>query len=219
VKPKELLAWFEEIAARKSNSSDSSSEAGARWISDAGSAIAATFPPGHQIHVQWRSAKDAGKREDAPYLAYQANMNAHKGVFTSAHDQLRTGRLESFVDSVREATEDDLLEQAQIFLEEHYHLAAAVLAGGALEVHLRRLCEKNQFLIQGHGSIDKYNQAIAQARNGGGSVVYEKADSSQVTSWGQIRNEAAHTPDQFKRTENELKLMISGIRNFISRIH
>jgi len=149
----------------------------------------------------------------------RAAWTAVGGVFASAHDQLRSGRVEGLVDSIRAAAEDEVLEQAEALLGSDHRSAASVLTGGALEVHLRRLCEKNQLSWEGHGSIDKYNTAIAQARNSG-VAIYEKADGSQVTSWGQLRNEAAHDPAKFaaNRTQAEVRLMLDGVRGFIARI-
>ena len=39
-----------------------------------------------------------------------------------------------------------------------------------------------------------------------------------VTGWGQIRNEAAHALNQFNRTPEQVKLMISAVRDFIARV-
>jgi hypothetical protein len=36
-------------------------------------------------------------------------------------------------------------------------------------------------------------------------------------AWCGLRNEAAHDPGNFKRTKEEVKLMIEGIRQFIAR--
>jgi len=216
----DLLTWFDEIATTTVQTMYSGSalhEDATKWITEARSAIAAAFPPGHQIHREWDGALRAGEGQNVPSRANGAIWHAVRGVFASAHSQLRAGRIESFIDGIRAEAEDELLVQAEGFLDGSFRVAAAVLGGGALEVHLRRLCEKNQVPIEGHGSIDKYNTAIAQARKSS-RAIYEKADQSQITGWGQIRNEAAHQPDQFKRTAEELRLMIEGIRNFIARI-
>jgi hypothetical protein len=45
---------------------------------------------------------------------------------------------------------------------------------------------------------------------------YSKNDQKQVTAWAGIRNEAAHG-NYSNYTDGEVKLMLAGIRDFISR--
>lgn len=221
VKPSEILKWFDALAAVNLDTTVSRfglNASAAKWVADAASAIAAAFPPNHQVHHRWKALdelKDDGKGTKHPLELRR--LEGYKGVFASAHDQLREGRLDSFIDTVRGQTEDELLDQADWLRQDGFFVAATVIAGGALEVHLRRLCAKHNFTVQGHGTIEKYNGAISAARNGG-TTIYEKPDSSSITSWGQKRNDAAHKPDQFLAGNDEVKLMIEGIRNFIARI-
>jgi len=227
MKGADLLSWFEQLAAGKPKefiSGDSFSVAACSWQTSAASALTAAFPLGHRVLVEWerasqpKNAKPILNRIDA--VAFETSRwNAICGVFASAHDQLREGRVEGLIDSVRADAESEVLEQAQALLEAELFAAAAVLAGGALEVHVRRLCEKsNLSLAPGHGTIDKYNSAIAQARNAG-VVIYEKPEQSMVTAWAQLRNEAAHDPAQFNstRTKADARQMLEGIRFFISK--
>lgn len=224
----ELLKWFGEIAAerpREFMSGQSLNEKAAAWQTSASAALAAAFPPGHRVLTEWERAVDP--KGSKPILDFRlahefeaARWNAMAGTFASAHDQLRNGRVEGFIDSVRAEAEDEVLEQAEALLDAGYLAAATVLAGGALEVHLRRLCEKNKLpLPAGPMSIEKYNSTVAQARNGG-LTIYEKPEQSQVTSWGQLRNEAAHDPAKFKaaRQKEEVQHLVAGVRQFIARI-
>jgi hypothetical protein len=216
MQPAEILGWFDVVGARKIkerlNGNALSSES-VQWITEAGAAIHAAFPVAHYVRQQWDGAL---ARERGGFGEWMT-LEACEGIFRAAHGLVRDGRLGSFVDAIRVHAEDDLLEQADQLLVSSHRVAAAVLAGGVLEVHLRRLCEKHRLPIAGVGSIDKYNGAIGQARNEG-TTIYEKADTSQVTSWGQIRNEAAHRPDQFNRTIDEIRLMLAGVRGFVARI-
>jgi hypothetical protein len=225
MKAAELLGWYEEIRANKPAqwfSFPSLTEAAAAWQTSVGSALAAAFPPGHRVLVEWeRAIAPARLRSGGPAVfmeGEQVRWNAMSGVFASAYEQLRMGRIEGLVDRIRAEAEDDVLDQAATLLDGNFLAAAAVLAGGALETHLRRLCAKNSLTVSGHGTIDKYNTAIAQARNSG-VTIYEKPEQSQVTGWGQLRNEAAHDPAGFSsaRTKPEVQLMIDGIRQFIVR--
>ena len=107
----------------------------------------------------------------------------------------------------------DVLEQADYLFSENYVRASIVVAGVALEGHLRKLAEKHSIPIQNDGKYVKaemLNQQLVK------SVAYDKTYQKSVTSWLGLRNDAAH-PDN-KEIHNEMvKLMIEGIRNFIQR--
>jgi len=226
VKPAEVIAWFDEVAQSRPESwmqGPHVNERGAAWLASAASAIGLAFPAGHAIQQQWARAEAAGDGVDGLDRSNYARWMACGGVFASAHAQVQSGRLRSLVGTARAGAEDDVLEVAEELLADSL-AAGAVLAGGALEAHLKHLCHSNAdvraLLPQGHGSIEKYNLAIGQARNAGKVTLYEKPEQSQVTSWGQLRNEAAHDPAKFQkeRTEPEVRLMIAGIRGFLTRV-
>jgi hypothetical protein len=58
---------------------------------------------------------------------------------------------------------------------------------------------------------------IAQARKAGSLPAFADSDLSHITGWGQDRNAAAHQPIAFKSGREDVRLMIAGIRNLISR--
>ncbi len=74
-----------------------------------------------------------------------------------------------------------------------YLAAATVIAGGALEAHLRHYVAKHGVQVVGDGSISKYNGAVGQCRNAGKSL-YDVNEGKLVEAWGGYRNEAAHEP-------------------------
>jgi hypothetical protein len=139
-----------------------------------------------------------------------------RGVFRSAYDQLKNDRLGSIADGIFAESVSELLDQAQALNDKNYVVAAAVIAGGALESHLLHLCRKNQLTWSGDGSIEKYNGAIGQARNDG-TEIYSVTYGKLVTAWGGFRNEAAHAPGSFARSPQEVGSMILGIREFVAR--
>ncbi len=73
-------------------------------------------------------------------------------------------------------------------------------------------------MLQGAGSIEKYDGAIAQERNAGTVEVYSATDSKSIKAWGGHRNEAAHHPTNFKHSPEEVRLMVAGIREFLARV-
>jgi hypothetical protein len=109
---------------------------------------------------------------------------------------------------VQVADSEEVLTQAEGILEARLSLAAAaVLAGGALEQHLLHLCQRYNIQPEGQPSIAKYNNAIRAMK------------AKQVEAWGAIRNEAAHSPGNFKRDKAEVSRLISGVRGFLARVH
>jgi hypothetical protein len=121
------------------------------------------------------------------------------------------------VDGVRAETVAELLQQAEGLLKSGHLVAAAVLAGGALESHLRHLCTTHSLTWAGAGSIATYDAAVAQARNLG-NTIYSATDTKCVIAWGGLRNDAAHSPTTFSASESQVQLAIDGILQFIARV-
>lgn len=184
------------------------------WMAEAATAISGVFPPVHPIRRMWTEAeKSLIRYSDGTYVVGDPLI----GVFRAALQLLWDDRLGSLLDVVRVEAEGQLLDQAQTLLEANYAAAATVIAGGALEVHLRSLCDKFALAINGGGSISRYDGVIAQARKLGTVTAYSVTDSKQVSVWGGLRNEAAHDPGAFGRSKEEVRRMIEGIREFIPR--
>ncbi len=183
---------------------------GARaWYTETSVDIEAVFPSSHRVHREW--AFSTLRSLEPSESAFRSKV----GVIDAALSLLRAGRMGSLVDTIRADTEGELLDQADALLK-GYPIAATVIAGGALETHLRYLVTKNALSISGAGSIDKYEGAIAQARNAGNEI-YSATLSKQVKAWGGLRNDAAHRPGEFKATEEDVRRMIDGVRDFIDR--
>ena len=217
-----LVLWFEGLAQQADavpinhdytcfyEESSASS-----WLTEAESALAAVFPPSHPCRTRWGAVLEHG-RSLKQSLSYKETFKAAKGVFTAALNILKSDRLQTLVDGIRVQSVSELLDQAEHLLSKNYGVAAAVIAGGALESHLLYLCQKHGVRWHGDGSISKYNSAIGQARNQG-TEIYSANDGKLVESWGGIRNEAAHNPGSFNRSNTEVSMMINGIRQFFSR--
>jgi len=184
------------------------------WMAEAATAISGVFPPVHPIGRMWADTeKSLSRFNDGTSIVGDPLI----GVFHAALQLLRDDRLGSLLDVVRVEAESELLDQAQSLLEATHRAAATVIAGGALEVHLRSLCDKFGLAIIGGGSISKYDGAIAQARKLGAVTAYSVTDSKQVSVWGGLRNDAAHDPGAFSSSKDEIRRMIEGVREFILR--
>lgn len=139
------------------------------------------------------------------------------GVLRALRADLTAGYLESSGELIRGDLFGDFLEMARHLAEEHYKDPAAVIAGSALEAHLRQLCGKAGIDIElqtANGprpkKADALNSELAKAK------AYSGGDQKSVTAWLATRNSAAH--GQYgDYTLDQVRLLIDGIRDFIAR--
>ena len=182
------------------------------WIVEAGAAIEDIFPPDHIARRAWNSLVAQGEKGLlGPYI------ERLRGVFNGATNLVKGAYLVNLAASIGADTLIELLDQADYLLIQGYLPAAAGIAGGVLETHLRHLTERAGLATQGHGSISRYNDLIGQSRKMGVEI-YSLGDGKSIVGWGGLRNEADHNPLNFKRTDTEVTLMIQGIRDFLNRI-
>jgi hypothetical protein len=133
-----------------------------------------------------------------------------RGILGALRGDYDAGRLQSFEELIHADLFSDFLEMAEYFLQEGYKDPAAVMAGGVLEEHLRKLCGKHGVAVPPKPKLDSMNSDLAKAGT------YNKNDQKQVTAWAGLRNDAAHG-NYSNYTDGEVKLMVAGIRDFISR--
>lgn len=131
---------------------------------------------------------------------------------------LRTAYKGEFLQELREFVHADIfsdfLEMAQYLVEEGFKDAAAVLIGGVLEEHLRKLCDKHSIPLEVDGHRKKANTMNSDLSNKG---VYNKLDHKNITAWLDLRNKAAHA-EYNHYTKEQVQLMHQGLREFISRL-
>lgn len=84
-----------------------------------------------------------------------------------------------------------------------------MLAGGVLEQHLRKLCDKHGVALSAKPKLETMNTGLAKAG------VYGKNEQKQVTAWAGIRNDAAHA-EYSRYTGEQVALMAQGIRHFMA---
>jgi hypothetical protein len=129
---------------------------------------------------------------------------------------VENGLLES-VSIQRQARIDvvsDILEQAQILLDtKDVHPAApAVLTGAVLEEFLRNWAEEAGLKLGNRKpSIDAYTGCLREAD------LITKQDAKDITSWGGIRNHAAHGEWDEVGDKHRVRLMLEGINLFMRR--
>jgi hypothetical protein len=136
------------------------------------------------------------------------------GVTKALRDDLKAGYMKSAEELIHGALFFDFIEMATFLVEEGYKDPAAVIAGASLESHLRLLCKKFSIEIMNPNDkpkkADSLNAEITKASG------YSILDQKNITAWLDLRNKAAHGHFTIY-TDNQVVLMISGIRDFITR--
>jgi hypothetical protein len=137
------------------------------------------------------------------------------GVLGALRSDMANGRLSGMVGLIAAELFSDFLEMAQHLVEEGYKDPAAVLAGGVLEEHLRKLSEKAGLPTTGMDGkplkADTMNAALMKAD------VYDKLDLKNVTAWLDLRNKAAHG-EYAAYGKEQVALLLQSIRDFITRV-
>ncbi|MDQ3356301.1 MAG: hypothetical protein M3502_06220 [Actinomycetota bacterium] len=159
--------------------------------------------------VYERQVKRALDRKDmgSPYYVDQL-----LGILKALRGDIQAGYLTTFEEQVHADVFADFLDMADRLVADDYVLPAAVVAGAALEAHLRALAARNNVTTQARG---KPKRAAALNDDLSKQDVYRKAEHKQVLAWQDLRNSAAHGDDGFSPAE--VRLMNQGIRDFIAR--
>lgn len=139
------------------------------------------------------------------------------GVVDSLRADVAAGYLDGFAELIHGELFADFLEMAQHLLDEKYKDAAAVIAGSALESHLRQLCVKAGIDTNVSGSAGIRPKKAEQMNSDlAGANVYSKLDQKNVTAWLDLRNKAAHGHYSEYQSQ-QVALLISGVRDFLTR--
>ena len=139
------------------------------------------------------------------------------GIVEALATDVEGGFLQRNATLIRGEVFDDFLEMAAHLVESNYKDAAAVIAGSALEIHLKQLCQHREIPVETERrarvrpvSTETLNPELVKAR------AYTNLDQKNVTAWLGLRNRAAHgNYDEYSK--DQVVLMISSIRNFIAR--
>lgn len=139
------------------------------------------------------------------------------GVLSSLSADLKAGHLQSLEELIHGELFADFLEMAGHLLDAGYKDPAAVVAGSALEAHLRQIAKglgvsTSQTTSKGiePKKADTLNADLVKAG------AYTLLDQKSVTAWLDLRNKAAHGHyDQYQK--EQVALLIDAVRNFIVR--
>ncbi|MDR3530192.1 MAG: hypothetical protein P4L90_06535 [Rhodopila sp.] len=132
-----------------------------------------------------------------------------EGVLRAARDDYQRGLLFDIRTLITAEVFTDFIEQADHLLSCDYHIAAASLLGAVLEDSLRKLCERHGIENKERTAIDALNADLARAE------VYSKLVQKRITSFADIRNNAAH--GHFERVpKQDVEDMLTWVRRFVA---
>jgi hypothetical protein len=135
------------------------------------------------------------------------------GTVRSLRDAYQNDYLATIIELVHADTFSDLLDQAAYLLEQRYKDAAAVIVGGVLEEHVRKLCGKHGIPINDSNSKPlkaTYLNDQLKAAN-----AYGNLEHKNVASWQDLRNKAAHGRYQ-DYDSGHVELFLMGVRHFVA---
>ena len=137
------------------------------------------------------------------------------GILNAIKTEIESGWLISFKKLVEADVFCDFLEMAEYLLEEKYKDAAAVMIGSVLEEHLRSLCVENSVSLFDESNEKQIPKKASRlnddlAKKG----VYNKLTQKNVTSWLDLRNNAAH--GKYGEYDlDQVHFMFQGVSHFL----
>lgn len=135
------------------------------------------------------------------------------GILRALRGDVAAGYVVEIEETIHADIFSDFLEMAEHLLDTNFKDPAAVMIGGVLEEHLRKLAIKNGITVtndNGYKKADTINGEL------GGIPVYNKLDQKTITAWLDLRNKAAH--GQYSEyVREQVSAMLLGVRNFLSR--
>jgi hypothetical protein len=211
----ELIAKYEKIKKRKKFDNWSNIE-----DDEVSEFLAATVAA---IHRTSGASSQFAKQADEIIKQYPGGFRSQAvphigGILKSLRHAVASGYLASVQELIHADVFSDFLEMAEHLLGEGYKDPAAVLTGGVLEEHLRKLCSKNGLSTDYKDSkgVSKPKKAESMNTELAGQSVYSKLDQKNVTAWLALRNKAAH--GQYSEyTQEQVELLLQNVRDFLVR--
>jgi uncharacterized protein (DUF2164 family) len=118
------------------------------------------------------------------------NLYEILGILKAIKYELQNGLLDNITSLLQAEIFADFLEMGEHLLKEGYKDAAAVIIGSVLEDSLRKLAVKNGIsILNAKGkflTMEPLNGELAKIN------VYNQLVRKQITSWADLRNNAAH---------------------------
>jgi hypothetical protein len=141
------------------------------------------------------------------------------GFLRAVRRELDAGSLDSFAMKIEADVLSDYLDQAHTLLGDQSdgftHIAAAVVAGAALERCLRAVCTglaPPEPVADAKGNLLTLTPLVEALKR---RQVYNELQAKELRTWAALRNHAAHGDfDQF--TREQAASMVDGVGRFVS---
>ncbi len=173
--------------------------------------LAATIDRLAPPNSQYRENSKASLKSYGADNSY--NLRVLAGILRALRADYAAGFLQKVESLVQADLFSDFLEMAEHLLAQGYKDPAAVLIGGVLEEHLRKLCLANGVAVAAGGKPKKADTMNAELAGAG---VYNKLDQKAVTAWLDLRNNAAHGK-YTEYTRDQVQGMLQGVSSFLTR--
>lgn len=211
----ELIVKYEEIKKRSKyeDCSDISRDEASEFLTASMTAIHRAAGKDSQFATQ----ADYAIEKNSPHYISIA-IPTVGGALKALRHAIDAGYLISVQELIHANLFADFLEMAEHLLTEGYKDPAAVLIGGILEEHLRKLCDKNNISIEVTDSkgVSRPKKAEVMNIELAGKGVYSKLDQKNVTAWLDLRNKAAHGHYN-EYTSPQVELLLQSVRDFLTR--
>lgn len=158
---------------------------------------------GGELHMYVQSAADI--RDLSIRRAYSA-VELAESTLQALKKELQTGGLADTKRRIRAAANDDFLAHAEDLHAAGYREAAAIVAGCALEIHVRRMTERT---LTTPGKFDSNVSALQKS----GSI--DRNEAKVLRSAYGFRSAAAHG-EALPKATGTVANMISSVRAFLA---
>lgn len=152
--------------------------------------------------------------KDNTNFEYPSNIKKGLAILSAIREEINGGWLISIKTLISSEIFSDFIDMAEHLNELGYKDPAAVMTGSVLESHLRQLCKNNLIDTEetrGDKQVpkkaDRLNNDLAKKE------IYTKLDQKQITTWLDLRNNAAHGKYE-QYTAVQVNQFINGLISF-----
>jgi len=182
------------------------------WTTRTGEFINLLYPKESQYHLTFNEFRRKMKMDNLHSFSFQLLFEV-LGVLEAIKYEIENGLLDDINSLLQADIFADFLEMGEYLLKEGYKDAAAVIIGTVLEDTLRKLAEKNGIATTNDKgkklTIEPINIELTK------KDVYNQLVKKQITSWADLRNNAAH--GHFDQYDNkQVEYMLLFVQNFAS---
>jgi len=212
----ELVAIGEQIAHAASCSDSSLGQdyiiKTSMWVGRIGQIIRRLYGSASQHLVNYEKTL-SGRDFYIMHSNYYGHIGVMAGIIKAIQHEFERGLVSDFRRILQADIFADFLEMGEYLLNEGYKDAAAVIIGSVLEDALRKLAQANGIsTVSNTGkSLTLEPLNIECAKTG----VYDKLIQKQITTWGELRNKAAHGHYN-AYDKDQVQMMLLFVQKFCS---